>query len=512
MQDQKYRVIKRLEAGGMAEVFLGESLSVQGFTKRVAIKRVLPDLAKNKRFIRMFLDEARLGARLNHANIVSVIDIGADDDTYFLVMEFVDGANMKTLQHLLDQQSRRIAPKEMVFIAMEACRGLSYAHELVDDEGTPLQIVHRDISPPNILLTRRGEVKVADFGLAKAASLQLEKTDPGVVKGKFAYLSPEAAMGEEVDARADVFSLGTLIWEMLANRRLFLGDSDYDTVQNVREAKVPRLAEFNTDVDEALEQILAKAMARDRDQRYASARDLGKSLAEYLFSQQLTMTSYELGSLVSSALASQREKPSRPPSMIDQLIEEELLAFTSLEDMDEPVEPSPSDGLRGAGSPLPIGAAPLDAHSFAPGPMAVEQAEREALASAGNQHSHETGSSPAPPSSDPTELAALLEDDSQVTSRDERVRAGSPPAAASLTAAEASLDSGSAQQQARQSSSEGDRMRLSQRPTLDRVPIAPGPELSAQEPRRNPLSLLILVALVLIGAGAAAWFTNLIPR
>ena len=190
--DHKYRVIKRLEAGGMAEVYLGEAVSVQGFKKKVAIKRVLPHLAQNESFIEMFLDEARLSARLNHANIVSVFDISKREDTYFLIMEFVDGVNLKRIIESLTKRGQRMRLGDAIYLCIEACRGLSYAHELPDENGKPLGIVHRDISPPNIMITRRGEVKLADFGLAKA-STQLRPTDPGVVKGKFSYLSPEAA-------------------------------------------------------------------------------------------------------------------------------------------------------------------------------------------------------------------------------------------------------------------------------------------------------------------------------
>ncbi|HKO91967.1 MAG TPA: serine/threonine-protein kinase [Polyangiaceae bacterium] len=255
MAEQRYRVIDRLEAGGMAEVFRGEALSVQGFKKQVAIKRVLPHLAQNKSFIRMFLDEARLGARLNHANIVTVFDIGAADNTYFIVMEFVDGANLKHVLETMKKTGQRPGMKELLYIGLEICKGLSHAHSLRDDNGTLLNIVHRDISPPNILITRGGEVKVTDFGLAKATT-QLEKTDPGVVKGKFSYLSPEAAMGKEVDARADVFAVGILLWEAMAGRRLFLGESDYETVKRVQRAEVPSLRGVNSEVDEDLDKLL----------------------------------------------------------------------------------------------------------------------------------------------------------------------------------------------------------------------------------------------------------------
>ena len=368
MSDQKYRVIKRLEAGGMAEVFVGEATSVQGFKKRVAIKRVLPHLAQNKNFMAMFLDEARLGARLNHANIVTVFDIGAADNTYFIVMEFIDGTNLKSIMEALRKQGRRFRVKEAVYLGMEACRGLSYAHELADDHGEMLHIVHRDVSPPNILLSRRGEVKVTDFGLAKAAT-QLETTDPGVVKGKFSYLSPEAAQGETVDARADVFAMGIVLWEMLAGRRLFLGESDYQTVKLVQKAEIPSLRRFNPDVDVAFEKLLGRALTRSPDDRYESARELGDALAGYLFSRQLKVTSYDLAALVKSCLAEVRKSsPAQiQPPMIDRLILEEIQRFTSIED----VGGEPSAALDPSIlSPEEIDAArPLDASDFGEGSL-----------------------------------------------------------------------------------------------------------------------------------------------
>ncbi|MCB9656265.1 MAG: serine/threonine-protein kinase [Polyangiales bacterium] len=359
MAEQRYRVVERLAAGGMAEVFVGDAMSVQGFKKRVAIKRVLPHLASNENFIGMFLDEARLGARMNHANIVSVMDIGAADNTYFIVMEYVDGANLKTIIEVLLKQGRTVPMKEAVYIAMEASRGLSYAHELCDDEGNDLDIVHRDISPPNILISKRGEVKVTDFGLAKA-STQLEKTDPGVVKGKFSYLAPEAAVGDAVDERADIFALGIVLWEMIAGRRLFLGDSDYQTVKLVQQAQVPSLSAINPEADEALERVLAKALAKNPADRYQTAREMSDALAGFLFSHQLKVTSYDIAALVKNAVENE-DKPRAAvgqQSIIDKLIQEELVRFTSLG----------GDG-GGAGHALDMdddmgGAQPLDAGSF----------------------------------------------------------------------------------------------------------------------------------------------------
>lgn len=362
MAEQRYRVTQRLEAGGMAEVFIGEALSVQGFKKRVAIKRVLPHLAQNKNFIGMFLDEARLGARLNHANIVSVFDIGAADGTFFIVMEFVDGCNLKKIVEVLRHQGQSFPMKEAVYLCTEAARGLSYAHELLDEEGGDLNLVHRDVSPPNILISKRGEVKVTDFGLAKATT-QLEKTDPGVVKGKFSYLSPEAALGEPVDARADIFALGIVLWEMLAGRRLFLGETDYQTVKLVQQAQVPKLTQINPEVDEEFEALLAKSLARNPAERYQSAAEFGEALMGYLFAHQMKVTSYDMARLVKRTLADKTAKPGTPQqSIIDKLIQEELLRFTSLDDMDEGA--AAGEGAMPLSPDVLGGAAPLLGSDF----------------------------------------------------------------------------------------------------------------------------------------------------
>jgi len=358
MSDQRYHLLKKLESGGMAEVFLGEATSVQGFKKRVAIKRVLPHLASHTNFIGMFLDEARLGARLTHANIVSVFDIGKSDNSFFIVMEFVDGTNLKKIMETLRLKGEHFPLKDVIYIAMEACRGLSYAHELLDDDGHPIDLVHRDVSPPNILISKRGEVKVTDFGLAKART-QLERTDPGVVKGKFSYLSPEVATGQEVDERADIFALGVCLWEMLAGRRLFLGDTDYETVQAVSNADVPSLVGVHPEVDPQVESLLLKALALDPDDRFPSAREFGDALASYLFHHQMKVTSYDIANLVKAALERQKSVPPQP-MMIDGMIQEELGRFTSLEsEANVPLDPSTTFAL----SP-DDGTAPLDASDF----------------------------------------------------------------------------------------------------------------------------------------------------
>jgi serine/threonine-protein kinase len=330
-QQQRYRVKERLASGGMAEVFLAESAGIEGFKKQVAIKRVLPHLSEKKRFIAMFLDEARLSAHLSHSNVAQVFDIGVGDNAYFIVMEYVDGADLKMVIEYMRKSGRIFPVESAVFIASKICEGLSYAHELRNAHGQPLYIVHRDMSPPNVLITKYGEVKIVDFGLAKATS-QLEKSEAGIIKGKFSYLSPEAAHGQDVDARTDIFAVGIILWEMLAGRRLFLGESDYQTVKMVQHANIPSLSQINKNVPADLERILARSLARDIDKRYVNARDLGRDLTEFLYRLGRPISSYDVAEYVCGAMALRKKSQPDKTSLIDKLIEEALLEFTSLQD------------------------------------------------------------------------------------------------------------------------------------------------------------------------------------
>jgi serine/threonine-protein kinase len=319
----------------MAEVFRAESEGLEGFKKQVAIKRVLPHLSEKKRFIAMFLDEARLSARLSHSNCVQVFDIGVGDNAFFIVMEFVDGANLKSVAEQMKKTGKQFSVQVATHIAIEICKGLSYAHELTDNAGTPLEIVHRDMSPPNVLITKYGEVKIVDFGLAKASS-QLEKSEPGIIKGKFSYLSPEAALGQEVDLRTDIFAVGIILFELLTGQRLFMGDTDFQTVKKVQLAEVPSVRQINRDVPPELEQILNRALARDPNQRYATARELGQDLTRFLFAFGRPVSTFDLAQIVEGTMRDKAKAPKPQGSIIDKLIEEALFEFTSLTDSDVP--------------------------------------------------------------------------------------------------------------------------------------------------------------------------------
>jgi serine/threonine protein kinase len=352
----RYTITERLDHGGMAEVFRGVAESMEGFKKNVAIKRILPNLTKNQKFVAMFLDEARLSLFLQHANIVQVFDISkTPDNAYFLVMEYVDGCNLKALIERSKQKNKRLELAHSIYIMTECCKALNYAHFLENPEtNEPLGIVHRDISPPNILLSKNGEIKLVDFGLAKANS-QIESTDPGVVKGKFSYLSPEAASGQSVDHRADVFAVGIILWEMFTGRRLFYGETDYQTVEQVRQARVPSLAALNPEIEAELEAVVRKSLARDPDDRYQSAADLGDALTQFLFSRRMKVTSRDVATLVRDAQVEQMRKRSAAPkdSLIDALIVDEMQKMTSL-----------VEGEEGAAGATAEGSMSLDPGSF----------------------------------------------------------------------------------------------------------------------------------------------------
>ena len=351
----RYTITDRVDAGGMAEVFRGVAESIQGFKKSVAIKRILPSLVKNEKFVNMFLDEAKVSLFLQHANIVQVFDIGKTDASYFLVMEFVDGCNMKALLDHLKEKGRRIEVAHAIYVMLECCKALNYAHHAENPENNKsLEIVHRDVSPPNILVSKMGEVKLVDFGLAKANS-QIASTDQGVVKGKFSYLSPEAASGLAVDRRADIFAVGILLWEMFTGRRLFYGDSDYQTVEQVRQARIPSIAALNPDISPELEAIVRKALAQDPNNRYQEAADLGDALAQFLFSHRMKVTARDIAAVVRETQLERARKRSVGPQneLINVLIRDEMAKVTSLVEGDA----APVGGER-------AGSHSLDPNSF----------------------------------------------------------------------------------------------------------------------------------------------------
>ena len=334
MSQPRYQVISRIDAGGMAEVFKANSTSMQGFQKLVAIKRVLPSLTRNERFVRMFLDEAKVSLYLNHTNCVQVFDLGIADGTYFIVMEFIDGTNLKNIMEDIAARGAQFPIEHACFIIIEICKGLSHAHNKIDQQGQRLHIVHRDISPPNVLVSREGEIKITDFGLAKAAS-QVETTDPGVVKGKFGYLSPEAANGHPVDARTDIFAVGILLWEMLVGKRLFLGRTDLETLKQVQSGRFRPVTDYRTDVPHQLNEIIERALATDPARRYQDTHGLAQDLARFMYSYGRPVTSYDVATHVEAVLSDRQVVSSPQDSGINEAIQREINKLVSLEEVDD---------------------------------------------------------------------------------------------------------------------------------------------------------------------------------
>lgn len=278
-----YELITKLATGGMAEIFLARKRmpKIGGGPKPelVVIKRVLPHLLDESRFIAMFRDEARLASRILHPNVCRVIDSGRVSHTYFIAMEYLHGVPLSRCMLRSARTKEALSIELVVGVLIQCCTGLHHAHELTSSDGRALDVVHRDVSPPNIFVTVDGLAKMLDFGVAKARGAS-QKTRTGTVKGKNSYMSPEQILGREVDRRSDVFSLGIVLWEALTSRRLFSRDTDFLTFTAITKADFEDVRDIRPEVSEALAAVVRKALALDRDDRYATAQELSEALAE----------------------------------------------------------------------------------------------------------------------------------------------------------------------------------------------------------------------------------------
>src|SRR5215831_6637390 len=293
----RYQIIGRLATGGMAEVYLALSGDLPGFRTLVVVKRILPHLASNAQFIRMFLDEARLAALLDHPNIVRIIEVGHDGEDYFLVMELVQGKPLSAVLRKAAREHRPPTPALTSYLISQAAHGLAYAHTLTDGDGRALGVVHRDVSPQNVLISFEGGVKMIDFGVARAFG-RVAHTSPGGLKGKIEYMSPEQASAEEVDHRADVFALGVVLWEVLTGRRLYRRDTELATMRAILDDPIPRPSEV-ADVPAELDAVVMRALRKRRDARFASAHEMAQALERFAFSNEgfspLQVASYMKG-------------------------------------------------------------------------------------------------------------------------------------------------------------------------------------------------------------------------
>ncbi|QRK13907.1 serine/threonine protein kinase [Archangium violaceum] len=357
----QYQLIDRLAVGGMAEVFLAHHAGPDGFDKPVVIKRIRPHLSRQSAFVRMFLNEARLAAQLNHPNIVQIHDLGKVGDSYYIGMEYLFGRDMR---RVVPKAESLGIPFPMVYalkIASSVCEGLYYAHQKVDLYGAPLNIVHRDVTPENIFVCFDGSVKVLDFGIAKAAN-RVEHTRAGELRGKLSYLSPEQCLGKPLDHRSDLFSLGAVLYEWLTGFKLFTGESDVAVMRSIVEGKVYAPSYFRADIPEPVEAILMKALERDRDKRYPTAWHFQQDLDRFLNAYEFTPTHLHLSNFLKQLFLDELEEEQqrlRPPATPTS----PTLAPTTETEMESvaPVE-EPASGSGGERIiPVPVSAAQLEA-------------------------------------------------------------------------------------------------------------------------------------------------------
>jgi len=269
-----YLLKQKVARGGMAELFLADYVRRDGFRRKVAIKRILPHLAGNKDFIKMFTREARLAALLQHPNIVQIFDYGKIENAYFIAMEYIDGKN---LGEILSAMNQGLSVEQTVFIILQICKGLDYSHAKRDEKGTALNIVHRDISPQNMLISYQGEVKISDFGISKARS-EPSLTQAGVVKGKLAYLSPEQALGETIDQQVDIYALGLVFHETLTGKRVYNFSNDVEAIRTIPKKDIDPLTKSMPDLPEEINRIVMKCLEKDKDKRYQNASALYNDL------------------------------------------------------------------------------------------------------------------------------------------------------------------------------------------------------------------------------------------
>ncbi|MFA6034768.1 MAG: serine/threonine-protein kinase, partial [Myxococcota bacterium] len=298
----KYYLLERINVGGMAEVFKAKATGVEGFEKLVAIKKILPNISEDEEFVEMFIDEAKIAVQLSHANIAQIFDLGMIEDSYFIAMEYVHGRDLRAVFERLRKRGISMPIGSVCHAISQVCEGLEYAHRKKDSSGRELHIVHRDVSPQNILISFDGDVKLIDFGIAKAAG-KVSRTQAGILKGKFGYMSPEQVRGLPVDNRSDIFSLGVILYEMLTGERLFTGESDFSTLEKIRNVDIKPPSRVNANIPEMLEKIVMKVLTKDADDRYQHATELSEDLHRFLIQNQMLYTRRELGAYMKSLYA-----------------------------------------------------------------------------------------------------------------------------------------------------------------------------------------------------------------
>ncbi len=309
----KYTLLRALASGGMAKVYLAIQRAVAGFEKLVVIKRILPELSRDQAFVEMLLTEARTAATLNHPNVVQTFDVGEVGGTYYIAMEHINGEDIRSIVRAMKRAAVTEFPLEHTLsIMLGVCGGLAYAHEKRDLEGNALNIVHRDISPQNVLITFTGDVKIVDFGIAKSTEAAvIESTQAGQLKGKVPYMSPEQAAGKDIDHRSDIFAVGIMLFELTTGRRLFKAKSEFETLKLICEREYPRPSQIRAGYPAALETIVMRALAKDPADRYQNARDMQADLESFVRNERIAASSVSLANwmkmLFEDKIAEQKE-------------------------------------------------------------------------------------------------------------------------------------------------------------------------------------------------------------
>ncbi|MBT8372929.1 MAG: serine/threonine protein kinase [Deltaproteobacteria bacterium] len=303
-----YHLHQRVARGGMAELYLADYIRQDGFRRKVAIKRILPHLAGNQNFIKMFTREARVAALLQHPNIVQIFDYGEIEKAYFIAMEFIEGKN---LGEILSKVGHGLPVDQTVFIITQICKGLDYSHTKRDDSsGEPFHIVHRDISPQNMLISYQGEVKISDFGISKARS-EPSLTQAGVVKGKLAYLSPEQALGESIDHQADIYALGLVFYETLTGKRVYQFSSDVEAIRSIPKLPIAPLKKLLPQISEKLDRIVMKCLEKKKDLRYQQVSDLYTDLVAFKKEFRITFDTSDLVNFMKKFRDSEKAAPKK---------------------------------------------------------------------------------------------------------------------------------------------------------------------------------------------------------
>jgi serine/threonine-protein kinase len=326
----RYELIAELASGGMASVYLARLVGMGGFERFFAIKRLHPHLGSEEGFVSMFLDEARIVAGIRHQHVVPVLEVGASEHGYYLVMEYIEGETLGVFLSQGVDGGNPMPPGAAVRIALDSLAGLHAAHEHVDPDGRPIGLVHRDVSPQNILVDTNGVARIADFGVAHATS-RLSTTRAGQLKGKVAYMAPEQARGEGVSPRSDVFAAGIVLWECLTSRRLFLAENEAVTLNRLIFEPIPRLREVNPAMPDAIERVLARALERDPAKRYASAADMADELQTAARASRMLASASDVKTYVRSVIgvAMERRRASVRDHLSRMMASEPLGATTS---------------------------------------------------------------------------------------------------------------------------------------------------------------------------------------